>query len=215
MLFRSEEVKNKDDKSYLCPDGSFEDDFKSCYSVYGCPVQYPYLCHDGSCIDINTQTCPISSCPVYLPYRCPDGLCALDKSKCIVFKTEIECNNNEVACGNGVCVSSSEFCRPLIDCWQGYIRCSDGSCRRDRSLCPESEDKECRINKCPNSLCVDDENQCLMLDENNGCLNNKKCEEAQDLYFHFGKCSETEADVDDKNKYCDKLDNDQIGRAHV
>lgn len=185
----------------LCPDGAEAEDIDSCYSVYGCPSQYPFMCHDGSCIDLKTSSCPVSRCSVQFPYRCPDGLCVTDRSKCITFPAGSKCEQGTTECGNGMCVRRKELCRPLLPCWQGYIRCADGSCRPHEVLCPITDKHKCDRNgvsiRCPNGLCVDDKERCKSVESSSGCTETK-CEGKNPNFEveHYGKCVSNEADCE-------------------
>lgn len=175
----------------LCADGALADDVDSCYSVYGCPSQYPFMCHDGSCVDLRNSSCPASRCSAKLPYRCPDGQCVSDRSRCLTYPEGTRCNEGTTECGNGMCMKKKEFCRPLLPCLQGYVRCADGSCRAHELLCPITEKYDCNMDgrniRCHNGLCVDEKIKCSSDDSSNGCAADKCLGESLD-YEYYGRC---------------------------
>lgn len=181
----------------LCPDGSCVFSSSKCNNIMGCPLETPFRCGSGLCIDPSKRECPLHICPIYLPIKCSNGLCVKSYSNCqsaILSSTDFQqCINetspNTVPCGDGRCVASSDQCRPIYACPEGYSTCPDGTCRLLSDLCPITE-MTCPSPKkyrCQSGLCVVAMDECP---SSNGCPLNSpvKCEKTGHCVDKYEQC---------------------------
>jgi hypothetical protein len=130
----------------------------------GCPLTEPYRCADGVCT-ASQQVCGARAAGVVLCGKASSGRClhgCVDAWGRCPSAVLVECEDGEIRCRDGSCVSDESECMGRRCPLQAPVRCADGSCAVGPIACIQVSGSRgsggaCSVDKplrCAHGLCV-------------------------------------------------------------